>query len=90
MREHLGHTASVVAIFRDGDVMDNHGNFSKAVRTGIPSLVVLGENDEFCTEAELREHGFNDVFVVPQAGHGVVREQVPEVARFTTTFWNRL
>ncbi|CAN9298288.1 unnamed protein product [Alternaria alternata] len=42
MREHPGHTASVVAMFRDGGAMYNHDNFEKAVRTGIPSLVVLG------------------------------------------------
>ncbi|CAG5178515.1 uncharacterized protein ALTATR162_LOCUS8739 [Alternaria atra] len=90
MREHPGHTASVVAMFRDGGAMCNHDNFGKAVRTGIPSLVVLGENDDLCTEEQLRGYGFKDVFVVPQAGHGVVREQVPEVAGFIANFWNGL
>jgi pimeloyl-ACP methyl ester carboxylesterase len=90
MREHPGHTASVVAMFRDGGAMYNHDNFEKAVRTGIPSLVVLGEYDDLCTEEQLRGYGFNDVYVVPQAGHGVVREQVPEVAGFITNFWNGL
>jgi pimeloyl-ACP methyl ester carboxylesterase len=90
MREHPGHTASVVAMFRDGGAMYNHDNFGKAARTGIPSLVVLGENDDLCTEEQLRGYGFKDVFVVPQAGHGVVREQVPEVAGFITNFWNGL
>ena len=60
------------------------------MRTGIPSLVVLGEYDDLCTEEQLRGYGFNDVYVVPQAGHGVVREQVPEVAGFITNFWNGL
>ncbi|KAG9189279.1 hypothetical protein G6011_06147 [Alternaria panax] len=90
MHEHPGHTASVVAMFRDGGVMCNHDNFAKAVQTGKPSLVVLGENDDLCTEEQLRGYGFSDVFVVPQAGHGVVREQVPEVAGFITNFWNGL
>jgi pimeloyl-ACP methyl ester carboxylesterase len=90
MREHPGHTASVVAMFRDGGAMYNHDNFEKAVRTGIPSLVVLGEYDDLCTEQQLRGYGFSDVHVVPQAGHGVVRERVPEVAGFITNFWNGL
>ncbi|RMZ67937.1 valacyclovir hydrolase [Pyrenophora seminiperda CCB06] len=90
MREHAGHVASVVAIVRDGGVMDNHDCFTKAVWTEIPSLVVLGEKDDVCTEQELRDLGFQDVFVVQQAGHGVVRERVPEVAGFIGSFWSKL
>ena len=90
MRWHAGHTASVVAMVRDGGVMDNHDSFAKAVGTGIPALVILGENDDLCTEQELRDLGFKDVFVVPQAGHGVVRERVPEVAGFISDFWVKL
>ncbi|RAR03955.1 FAD/NAD(P)-binding domain-containing protein [Stemphylium lycopersici] len=89
-RAHAGHTASVVAIFRDGGVMDNHENFKKAVATGIPSLVVLGETDELYNEQEIRDLGFKDVHVVPKAGHGVVRERVPEVAGFITDFWSNV
>jgi pimeloyl-ACP methyl ester carboxylesterase len=89
-REHPGHTASVVAAFRDGGAMDNHDMFEKAAQTGVPSLVVLGGNDDLCTEQQLRELGFSNVFVVPQAGHGVVRERVPEVTGFITDFWNGL
>lgn len=87
MREHPGHTASVIAVFRDGGVMDNDAEFVRAARTGIPALVVLGELDGVCSKQELNELGFADVFVVPQAGHGVVRERVPEVAGFISDFW---
>ena len=90
MREHPGHTASVIAAFRDGGVMDNHDAFEKALQSDIPALVVLGGNDDVCTEQELREIGFDDVFVIPQVGHGVVRERVPEVAGFIADFWHRL
>jgi pimeloyl-ACP methyl ester carboxylesterase len=90
MREHRGHTASVVAVFRDGGAMDKVDAFSRAVDTGIPSLVVLGENDDVCNEKELREIGFKDIFVVPGAGHGVVRDTVPEVAGFISDFWTQL
>ncbi|KAH7057236.1 Alpha/Beta hydrolase protein [Macrophomina phaseolina] len=90
MRQHPGHTASVVAVFRDGGVMDNDAAFVGAVRTGIPSIAVLGGLDDLCSERELMELGFADVAVVPQVGHGVVRERVPEVAGFISDFWTRL
>lgn len=90
MHEHPGHVASVVAVFRDGGVMDNDAEFVRAVRTGIPSLAVLGGMDSVCSERELNELGFANVAVVTQAGHGVVRERVPEVAAFISDFWTKL
>jgi pimeloyl-ACP methyl ester carboxylesterase len=89
MRHHPGHTASVVAIFRDGGVMDKHSQFEKAANTEIPAQVVLGELDDLCNEQQLRELGFQNVAVVPGVGHGVVRERVPEVADLITGFWQR-
>lgn len=90
MREHPGHVASVVAMFRDGGAMDNDAEFVRAVRTGIPSLVVLGEMDDLCSERELNELGFTNVAVVPQIGHSVVREKVLEVTAFIGDFWEKL
>lgn len=90
MREHPGHLASVVGIFRDGGVIDNQAIFVKAVETGIPSLVVLGGEDDICSKEELLDLGFGDVYVVLGAGHGVVRERVPEVAGFISEFWRKL
>ncbi|RFU24300.1 hypothetical protein B7463_g12038, partial [Scytalidium lignicola] len=90
MREHPGHVASVVAVFRDGGVLDNHVEFVRAVRTGIPSLAILGEADDICSERELNELGFANITVVPQVGHGVVRQRVPEVAAFISDFWTKL
>ncbi|KAH7371968.1 Alpha/Beta hydrolase protein [Pyrenochaeta sp. MPI-SDFR-AT-0127] len=90
MREHPGHSASVIAVFRDGGVMDKHAEFVTAVRTGIPSLVVLGGSDGLCNEQELLELGFTNVAVVPQVGHGVVRERASEVAAFISSFWKQL
>jgi pimeloyl-ACP methyl ester carboxylesterase len=90
MREHPGHVASVVAMYRDGGVMDNDAEFVRAVRTGIPSLAILGEMDGVCSERELNELGFANVAVIPKVGHGVVRERVPEVAAFISDFWTKL
>ncbi|WXC60832.1 hypothetical protein SNK03_006716 [Fusarium graminearum] len=90
MQEHSGHVASVVAIVRDGGVMDSHAQFSKASQMGIPNLAVLGELDGLVNAQQLEEHGFKNVFVVPQVGHGVVRDKVDEVAALICTFWNKL
>ncbi|KAJ4252467.1 hypothetical protein NW762_011068 [Fusarium torreyae] len=90
MREHPGHVASVVGIFRDGGVMDSHAQFVKAAQTGIPSLAVLGELDDLCTKQQLNDQGFNNVFVIPQAGHGVVRDKAEEVAAVIIEFWTKL
>ncbi|KAF2496134.1 alpha/beta-hydrolase [Lophium mytilinum] len=90
MREHGGHGASVVAVVRDAGPFDSDAEFLKAVQTGIPSLVVLGELDEVCAERDIKELGFGNVVVVPQVGHGVVRERVPEVAGFISDFWTKI
>ncbi|PSN67517.1 alpha/beta-hydrolase [Corynespora cassiicola Philippines] len=87
MREHPGHTASVVAVVRDGGVMDTDANFVRALSTGIPYLVVLGELDGICSSQQLSQLGFKNVTVVPQAGHGVVRDRVPEVTKIIRGFW---
>lgn len=90
MSEHPGHFASVVAIFRDGGVMDSHGEFVKAAQTGIPSLAVLGGLDGLCNQRQLNEQGIENVVVIPQVGHAVVRERAAEVGEFIINFWNRL
>ncbi|KAF5986763.1 dihydrolipoyllysine-residue acetyltransferase component of acetoin cleaving system [Fusarium bulbicola] len=90
MREHPGHTASVVAIFRDGGAMGSHAHFDKAAKTGIPSLAVLGELDSLCSKDQLNEHGFENVFVVPKAVHSVVRDQALDVANLIGDFWRGL
>jgi pimeloyl-ACP methyl ester carboxylesterase len=87
MREHPGHMATVVAVIRDAGVMDSHAEFIKALRTGIPSFAILGELDGVCSEQDLNRVGFNHVAVVPQVGHGVVRERVPEVVNLIRNFW---
>jgi len=90
LREHTGHAASVVGVFRDGGVMDRDEQFVEAVKTGVPNVVVLGETDDVCTKELLGELGFKYVHVVEGAGHGVVRERVPEVAETIAGFWKGL
>lgn len=90
LREHAGHFASVVAIFRDGGVMDNHAVFAQVAESGVPTLGVLGELDGICSAQDLEAVGLKNVVVVPGAGHAVVRERVPEVARHILDFWKTL
>ncbi|KAF3396229.1 hypothetical protein F1880_007156 [Penicillium rolfsii] len=90
VREHEGHAASVVAIFRDGGVLDNDADFAKAAISGIPNLLVLGELDDVVSVEKLERVGMRNIAVVPQVGHGVVREKVPEVAGLIEHFWKNL
>lgn len=90
MRKHKGHAASVVGIFRDGGVFDQHAEFAKAAKTGIKNVCVFGELDDLCSVQDLHDVGMQNVAVVPQVGHGVVRERVPEVAELIENFWKKI
>lgn len=90
MKNHEGHAASVVAVFRDAGAMDRHEEFKKVKGKGIGNLCVLGENDPVCGVDDLRSVGFENVVVVKGAGHGVVRENVAEVAGYIEQFWKTL
>lgn len=87
---HKGHIPSLVAIFRDGGIFDMHQHFKKASQSGIRRLAVLGELDDWCTKQDLRSVGFEDVVVIPQAGHGLVRQRVSEVTGPIIEFWRSL
>jgi pimeloyl-ACP methyl ester carboxylesterase len=89
MKEHEGHVASVVGILRDGGAMDKHAEFTEAAKRSIKGLCILGELDSVCSVQDLHDVGMRNVAVVPQVGHGVVRERVPEVARLIEDFWIR-
>jgi pimeloyl-ACP methyl ester carboxylesterase len=90
MREHVGHPASVVGVFRDGGVLDKHAAFAEAAKKDIRSLCVLGELDGLCGVQVLNAVGMHNVAVIPQVGHAVVRERVPEVAQLIEDFWSKL
>ncbi|KAJ4419949.1 hypothetical protein N0V82_004663 [Gnomoniopsis sp. IMI 355080] len=90
MSKHQGHVASVVAIFRDGGVMDNHDAFVKVSESGVPYLGVVGELDGVCSADDLQQVGLPKVVVVPQIGHEIVRQKVTEVAQAIEEFWKTL
>jgi pimeloyl-ACP methyl ester carboxylesterase len=90
MREHAGHFASVVAMFRDGGALDNADVFAQAAASGVPSTVILGELDSLSSKEELNQLGFKHVHAVHQAGHSVVRDQAADVAAVIARFWKGL
>ncbi|KAJ5437427.1 hypothetical protein N7445_005971 [Penicillium cf. griseofulvum] len=90
VREHRGHVASVVGIVRDGGVFDRDAEFAVAAKKGIPNLCILGELDDLCSVQDLAAVGMQNVSVIPQVGHGVVREKVVDVGCLIEDFWNAL
>ncbi len=90
VREHPGHVPSVVAIIRDGGVMDRHEAYKKAAKTGVPAIFVLGEHDGICTKQDVHDVGFENVVIVPATGHVVVREKALESAKVIGDFWKGL
>ncbi|KAH0394050.1 alpha/beta-hydrolase, partial [Aureobasidium melanogenum] len=90
MQQHIGHTASVVAIVRDGGVFGQEEAFQKAAKMGVPILAVLGETDDVVFEKDLRAVGVENVVVVQGVGHAVVRQKVSEVAGQIGKFWKGL
>ncbi|PSR84124.1 putative valacyclovir hydrolase [Coniella lustricola] len=89
LKNHAGHAASVVAVFRDGQVFGNFASFRTAVENlGQDKLLgIVGEKDEFCGERNLADVGVTRAVVVSDAGHGLVRERVAEVAAAIKQFW---
>jgi pimeloyl-ACP methyl ester carboxylesterase len=90
MKEHEGYLASVVGVFRDGGALDRHAAFAEAATKSIKTLCILGELDDLSSTSDLQDVGMNNIAVVSQVGHGVVRQKVPEVTRLIEGFWNEL
>lgn len=90
LKTHKGHEASVVAIFRDGGCLDNHAAFMEVAERGIPYLGVVGQLDGVCSAEDLHQVGLPRVVVVPQVGHELVRQRVPEVSQAIEEFWKTL
>ncbi|KPM35927.1 Arylsulfatase [Neonectria ditissima] len=90
LKEHAGHSASIVGVFRDGGALDKHAEFAEAAKKGIQGLCILGELDGVCSAQDLQDVGMRNVAILPQVGHGVVRQRVPEVAGLIEDFWNKL
>ncbi|EPE33276.1 alpha/beta-Hydrolase [Glarea lozoyensis ATCC 20868] len=89
-RNHEGHKASVVSMFRDGGCFDTHDEFAEVAKRGLNIKCILGQLDDVCSEQDLCDVGIRNVSVIPETGHGVVRENVPEVADLIEVFWRKI
>jgi pimeloyl-ACP methyl ester carboxylesterase len=89
VQEHKGHEGSVLAIPRHGGVMDNHSMFKRAMETGVPCMAIIGTDDSVCSRSDLEKVGWEDVRVIQDAGHGLVRQRADEVAESIREFWKR-
>jgi pimeloyl-ACP methyl ester carboxylesterase len=90
LKNHKGHWASVVAVFRDGGPLDSDADFVEAAKTGIKHICILGELDDLSTVQDFHSVGLHNVVVIPQGTHGIPRDRVPEVAGYVEDFWNKL
>lgn len=90
VKEHQGHVASMVSLYRDGGVRDQHEQFKMVSKRGVKTIVVLGELDDVCTTEVLKDVGFEDVVLVVGAGHEVVRSNAADVAGMIAAFWRSL
>jgi pimeloyl-ACP methyl ester carboxylesterase len=90
MQHHAGHTASIIAIVRDAGIMGQEEVFRAAVKTETPIIAVLGEIDDVVFEKDLKAIGLDNVVVVKGVGHGVVRQEVTQVAKIIEAFWSGL
>ena len=89
VKEHPGYRHSVFSMFREGNVYGAEEDFRRFAQLPVKKVVVLGETDEVCRKDKLTELGFDNVEVVQQAGHGVVRKKPEEVARIVYKVWSQ-
>ncbi|KAF7961087.1 hypothetical protein EAE96_000754 [Botrytis aclada] len=91
---HKGHEASVVSMFKYGNIFDQHESYEKLIESGIKILVIVGELDPLFSPAfvksELGELGWGkEILQVDGAGHRLVRTHEEVVGRFIKEFWER-
>ncbi|KAI1129377.1 alpha/beta-hydrolase [Nemania abortiva] len=89
LKEHVGYPHSVLSMFREDNVYGCEDYFRRFAQLPLSKVAVLGELDDVCKEDQLVDLGFDNVEVIQQAGHAVVRTEVGEVARIVYEMWTR-
>ncbi|KAF2966430.1 hypothetical protein GQX73_g7153 [Xylaria multiplex] len=89
LKEHRGYPHSVFSMFREGNVYGCEDDFRRFAQLPLKKVVVLGQLDEICSKGQLVDLGFNNVEVVDQTGHTVVRTAPAEVARIVYGMWTQ-
>ncbi|KAJ2976141.1 hypothetical protein NUW58_g8164 [Xylaria curta] len=89
MKEHSGYARSVYTMFKDGGVYGCEKYFREFAQLPLKKIAVLGEADDVCDKSVLADLGFDNVEVVPQTDHAVVRTAPGEVARIVYGMWTQ-
>ena len=79
---HAGHIGSVASYMRNGCVFGSQRAFEKVAQSNTPIMAVLGELDDMCTAEQLDRVGIHSYNIIPEATHGLARENVSEVVDF--------
>lgn len=88
---HKGHLGSCASLFRNGIVLKAESSFKKVTSsTSIPIFACLGEIDELSTVEKMERVGVHNHFVVPNATHGLARDNTPEVVETLVKFLNSI
>lgn len=92
---HEGHIASLTSSYRYAGIFDGHKAYEALIKTGKPTLILLGESDPVFevtyVKGELEGLGWKGrVEVVEGVGHRVVGEKTKEVEGFMLEFWEGL
>ncbi|KAI1196385.1 alpha/beta-hydrolase [Nemania serpens] len=87
VREHPGYPHSVLSMFREDNVYGCEEYFRRFAQLPLKKIAVLGELDGVCSKDQLIDLGFDNVEVVPQRDHGIVRSAPEEVARIVYGLW---
>ncbi|KAI0469053.1 Alpha/Beta hydrolase protein [Xylaria cf. heliscus] len=87
--EHRGYRDSVYSMFTGGSVYGCEDYFRKFAQLSLKKVAVLGETDEVCDNGTLASLGFDNIQVVPEHGHGLVRSAPSEVARIVYEMWTQ-
>ncbi|KAI1741405.1 alpha/beta-hydrolase [Xylaria scruposa] len=89
LKSHRGYPNSVYSMFKEGNVYGCEDYFRRFAQLSLKKLTVLGETDAVCDGDKLAGLGFDNVQIVLNNGHGVVRTAPGEVARIIYEMWTQ-
>ncbi|KAI0439681.1 alpha/beta-hydrolase [Xylaria telfairii] len=89
LKEHRGYTHSVYSMFTEDNIYGCEDYFRKFAQLPLKKVTILGETDLVCEKGQLASLGFENVQVVPEQGHGLVRDATSEVAHIMYEMWTQ-
>ncbi|KAH8162392.1 hypothetical protein CIB48_g5851 [Xylaria polymorpha] len=89
LKEHSGYSHSVYSMFTEDNIYGCQDYFRRFAQLPLKKVAILGGTDLVCDKGELVGLGFDNVQVVPEQGHGLVRDATTEVARIMYEMWTQ-